>query len=274
MKQLKIEHLRHLNLKDSRSTNILKRLGLFIGLFRYWYFYTLVLRRQPVLIYTPGSSGTASISWSLRKCNVFTIHLHKLSYYKDKTLLDVLCSRLSHGSNLRHVFAFMFYRCMLKGKPVKIITGVRNPVDKNFSQLFQKYYTHFKDKPLPEVYDFFIESFEHDDVDVWFNKEFVEMFGIDIEQNPFPERGWLHIVKDNVHILVFKFEIPDNIIESNIKYFLGLSEFKMGRHGVTKSIMYEDFKKYYVYPDSFKDMIYGFDYSKYFNYRGKKDVSC
>ena len=223
---------------------------------------------QPSLvwIYQPGKVGSASIYWSNP---LKSFHLHSLAYAlnADADMSDVC----------RKIIA------EIKKHPVKIITGVREPISRDLSLFFQgsdadiwplvhygnSWIYLFGDyskkskldsQTLKERICTFEKSldysFEHLGKEItknkadefsWFDYEIKALLDVDIYNYPFDkEKGYSIIEQDNIQVLVYKCE-KLNQLENFIGEFLNKPDFslKNANQGEEKvySYMYKRFKE-------------------------------
>lgn len=181
-----------------------------------------------VWLYQPGKVGSMTIHDSSPSK---VIHLHSMAYAfnADGSMYDT-------------------YNLMLdkiKENPVKIITGVREPISRDISTFFQgtdvgiwpfiRYDNStiylFGDYSRPDAEKLDVQllkkkisvfekslnhSFEHMEKEIvenksdefsWFDYEIKALFGVDIYEYPFDkEKGYALIKQDNIQILVYKCE--------------------------------------------------------------------
>lgn len=217
-------------------------------------------------LYQPGKVGSVTIheSNSLKDC-----HLHSLAYaFNEGGKVPDMCISLID---------------QIKKKQVKIVTGVREPISRDISVLFQT--TDFDIWPLmrwgSSTLYLFGDYTKNSKLDIqalkkricvwekslnytfgkiseeiiknksdefsWFDYEIKALFDVDIYDYPFDrEKGYALIQKDNISILVYKCE-KLNQIENVIKDFLEEPEFKIrcANQGEQKvySYVYKEFKK-------------------------------
>lgn len=195
-----------------------------------------------LLIYQPGKVGSMSIHKSLEKSGIRTKHVHII--------------------NNRIMSKDPEYRVIinrLKERPLKIITGVRDPIARGISSfvhnLTQYYGPLIKDElsndlcqscidflrnyccndNLPNGKD--IHAFNENEYTIvgnqmgnefaWFDKEIKEVFDIDVFDYPFDcEKGYGIIKKDNIEIFIYKLEKLYEL-EEHIGNFVGVTDFKL-----------------------------------------------
>jgi len=95
----------------------------------------------------------------------------------------------------------LFYDLRRTDYPVKIVTLVRGPVERNLS-----YYGYITSSYSLEG---FLETVDHEEVLRWFDDEFKEVTGIDIYQYELPDTGYLRIKHNNLDCLIMKHDLPN-----------------------------------------------------------------
>lgn len=223
---------------------------------------------QPSLvwIYQPGKVASASIYWSNP---LKSYHLHSLAYAFNANgeMLDI-CNEII---------------TKIRKNPIKIITGIREPISRDLSLFFQGseadiwplihygnswiylFGNYSKDNKLDaqtlkkRICTFeksLNDSFEHlgkeittnkSDEFSWFDYEIKALFGVDIYEYPFDkEKGYTIIEQDNLQIFVYKSEKLSQL-EKVIGEFLEEPEFslKNANQGEEKvySYVYKEFKE-------------------------------
>ena len=172
---------------------------------------------HPVLAYGDAKVGTTTIYASLQHAGIPTLTLHSIRGDKIvQTIKDF-------------------------GEPIKVISGVRDPIAKDLSHTFMflasakyrplkgglaqcieerysfnwnilKYYFEYKPNPYGPVFG-------------WFDSELKDNFGLDIFQESFDrERGFSIYRNDYVEAFVYKLERL-NDLEGELKSFLGRENF-------------------------------------------------
>ncbi len=234
------------NIQFFKKISIDKTAGTFWGL-EWVGYYEVLSKPSSVWIYQPGKMGSESIYWS---APLKTCHFHSLAraFNEDSGMSDI-CSEMI---------------TKFKEKPIRIITGVREPIARDLSLFFQatetntmwplifygqctiylygdysrgdKLDTQILKKRICTFEKSLNDSFEHlgkeivehkSDEFSWFDYEIKALFGVDIYQYPFDkEKGYAIIKQDNMQILLYKCE-KLNQLESVIGEFLDEPGFKL-----------------------------------------------
>lgn len=146
----------------------------------------------------------------------------------------------------------------VKTEPIKVITLVREPIARDFSQYFQGYALHCVDKK--SIQDVLLEFAEEDYQFKWFDGEIKALLGIDIFEYPFDrEKGFGLIKKDNIEILILKLESLNQNTDI-LGEFVGVEnlELKNANESDKKSYakLYKEAKDTIVIPQKIIDRYY------------------
>lgn len=247
-------------------------------LFRPFYFWTVPRTQpEPVFVYTMGKVGTISIDRALVRAGFkFVFHFHRLSDFKVPTLA---------ATDLLNVYKRQIwlkrwaYPWILKNKSVKVVTLVRDPIERLLS-LYIFNYESFTGKRVEVVQltdllrDFrkvFEVEYAHSLIPgEFFANEIQTHLGIDIFATPFPvERGWQVFERDNISLLLLKLEISDDDKSTAITEWLGSRqaiEVKQqntaGKSGIGKT--YQAFKRQVRVPRKYAEHMYLSNFMKHF----------
>ena len=179
-----------------------------------------IKKEHPVLVCSPTKVGSKTIEYSLKAIGVPNRHLHAIRGEKIiNTILEL-------------------------DEPVKIITGVRDPVARELSQLFMMLSLDTKYRRYPGGLDEIIKKmksinwytgrvvFEYQPNPYgqsfgWFDTELKDHFGLDIFAEPFDrEKGFGIYKKNNIEVFVYKLE-KLNSLEGELQKFLDRDDFKL-----------------------------------------------
>lgn len=229
-------------------------------------YYNILFMPSLTWLYQPGKVGSVTIHTSnlLNDC-----HLHSLTYaFNDVGNVPDTCRSIIKK---------------LKENPIKIITGVRDPISRDLSLLFQTtdldiwpiirwgnsslylFGDYSKNSQLDVqtlkkricIWEKSLNyTFEHISNEIiknksdelsWFDYEIKALFGVDIYSYPFDkEKGFSIIEEDNIQILVYQCE-KLNQLEDVIGEFLNEPDFslKNANQGEEKiySYVYKRFKE-------------------------------
>jgi hypothetical protein len=184
----------------------------------------------PLLIYQMGKVGSHSIYYSLKKVYPgLVLHNHTFSF-DDR---DWRVRKLHH-------------HCVVKKKPLNIISLTREPIGRNISAFFHNFkrdtgVSYLKSNfSLEELKRLFLDNYNHDIPLDWFDKHIKSEFGIDVYEKPFPLIGWATYTHKNARLLVIRSEIEDSAKISAIKKFLDLPIFELKRKNVGENKLYAE----------------------------------
>jgi hypothetical protein len=219
------------------------------------FFLTRKLKKAtPVFIFQMGKVASSSIHHSLKKQYPGAVaHAHHIG--SDNWASEV------------------FYDWYKNGKPLNIISPIRDPIGRNISGFFQLLddYTGvpYKDSTLTtdELLDVFIKQYTHERPLEWFDRNIKEHFGIDVYATPFPEDGIATYSHNNINLLVFRIDLDDRLKEKAIQDFLDFKSFKLENRNVSTNKEYYDSYKAFTstikLPDEY---LQNMKNSQYFNH--------
>lgn len=172
-----------------------------------------------------------------------------------------------------------------EGKPLKVITSVREPVARNISQMFFDLpvmlgsveaitNTRKQEEAFTEIFeDMYYRLIDHDFILNWFDLELKRALGIDIYEYSFDKKnGYTIIEKENIQLLVLKLEKLDSC-EGIIGEFIGRKEFKLIKEKSSEDYwykpLYDTFKKKFIPNKEHLQKMYESRFMKYF-YTGEE----
>lgn len=212
---------------------------------------------EPIIVLQFGKVGSFSCYRSLiKQYDGVVLHAHFL--------------RDSHDARIR----FLHREILNREKKVKIISLTREPIGRGVSAFFQNY-DHFMGNmafntspTINELKEIFLNSFYHDMVENWHDKNIKSDFGIDVYAEPFPNCGYNTYISSNCELLLMQSEINDSIKEKLIAEFISYPNFKLKRHNESKSkpysLLYNKFINEVKFPKKYLDTICNFRYTKHF----------
>ena len=162
-----------------------------------------------------------------------------------------------------------------KGRPVNVITLVREPIAANISMFFQMFAQYAgvaqqdSTHSIAELGRIFLERYVHTRPLTWFDAELRTTLGIDVFARDFPlERGYERYDNGPTRLLVLKSELDDTAKQSAIAEFLDLDGFEMLRSNVTaqkqEADLYERFKREMRFSPAFLGRMYDSKYARHF----------
>ncbi len=232
-----------------------------------------------LLLYQPGKVASNSIHISSQP---YACSVHSLAY------------AFNADDEMRDTYNQMLNR--IKENPVKIITGVREPISRDISAFFQgtdidiwpfirydsplylygdysRYNTFKSDTTSLKnkicVFERNLNySFEHmqkeiveneSDIFSWFDYEIKALFGVDIYEYPFDkEKGYSIIEHDNVQILIYKCEKLYQL-EKVLAEFLKIPDFRLEKSNQGEEKIYA-----YVYKKFKEEVKLNLQYFDYY----------
>lgn len=208
---------------------------------------------------------------------VFVFQMGKVA---SSTIFDTLSEQYPGAVAHAHFIgednwaSVLFYEWAKSGKPLKIISPVRDPVSRNISDFFQLFrdYTgmdvNSKDLDYDIVYEKFLVNYNHMLPLTWFDKMIKHYFDIDIYKYDFPEVGYAIYTHNNISLLVFRIDIPDSTKEKAIRDFLDFDNIHLKKSNVASSkqyaSLYTSFQQKLTLPDEYLDMMCTSKYTRHF----------
>jgi hypothetical protein len=260
--------------------------------------------RDPILIYQMGGVGSSSIRNSLFRCRDPRTRLVLMSHeffgvkdrnpaeidiepeYEDHIIREIEQDRRSFAALTplrkagwlfrKKLYTERIYKAFVKpGRPLKVITLVREPVANNMSLFFQvvdRYTganTQRVDFDIGELTQVFVDRYMHSRPLTWFDAELKRTLGIDVFKYPFPtDIGHTTISSGNIDLLVLRCELDDISKARAIADFVGLDEFEVARSNIAANkpyaTRYAEFKERACLPESLLDELYTSKYARHF----------
>ena len=182
----------------------------------------LILRRDScTLIHSIPKTGNTTLTASLRMPNVIeTLH----AIYRNETEKN-LFQRIMEICNCN----------------IRIITGVRNPIERIISQIWQridKPYGYGDDCVPTVISDDIFDILPTGSQEQWFEAQMKTPFGIDVFNYSFDkEKGYTVIHENNVDLFLYRLDYL-NGLEEEISKFLGVSNIKLVSSNEAKTKCY------------------------------------
>jgi hypothetical protein len=272
------------------------------------FYYHLRLKREIarqeylILVYQMGKVGSSTVVRSLSAHNFPSFNVHTFDPFFLKRGQKIFRSEFNAtGMVPKTLWDQQLIRRLLKlpssGKPLKIITLVRDPVARNVSHFFQwpnmimeqsnsgyhlrspvfNYDRKFKAEAIAdELAELFMTQFKlHERPLIWFDKELKHNFGIDVYSCDFPKKkGYCIYSNGKTDALVIKLEQLGSIAQAAFKEFLGIDSFvlvdaNIGREKET-SDLYSRFLDSIKLPPDYLDTMYTSRFVEHFY--GRKEI--
>jgi len=182
-----------------------------------------------IVIYSMGRVGSKTILRALEKAGIAVVHVHWLAGFYPFRVPNYRFfpdNRLIRASRefLRVRRRMILKRGVRKSRPVRIVTGVRDPFDRDISHMFLDLPSllplaafgedAFADSSAPEflwnVYEGLVNK---EYATGYFDKEFLPVLGADLYGMDFDRHeGWGIYRRDNLSILVLRMDrLADNL---------------------------------------------------------------
>ncbi|WP_417270761.1 putative capsular polysaccharide synthesis family protein [Celeribacter sp.] len=205
-------------------------------------------RKGVTLNYQMGKIGSSSIGEWFRQNNIGEWHIHR---FFDTPVH----SRRGKNRALKVLDFAIFKLLTTLRKDIKVVTGVRFPLERDISMYFHNAYG-IEMRPLPnagevdEVIADFNASFPVCASASWFDDELKRLTGVDIFDHPFDrEKGFAEITDGRFRVFVYRLDKLDTL-QSELSRFLGEPEFQLIKMNDSTSkrytVLYRAFKKAYV----------------------------
>ncbi|MEG4483655.1 putative capsular polysaccharide synthesis family protein [Microcoleus sp. D2_18a_B4] len=220
--------------------------------------------QQRFLVYTMGKVGSTSISRSLKKYAIQVYDIHFL----DETYLH-------NNMHKGHCVDGYFVLKNWLGKPLKVISLVRNPIEVNIAGFFQNieiYYPHLTREQIQqltveELTDRFWTLNPNYPLG-WFEREFNKSFNFDVYSQPFSTLGWKTYFHQSYHILIMQAELIDSQKQEILRGFTGMRDFEIENHNISSQKwygnLYKQFKKELIISEEYLDQMLKSKYTKHF----------
>jgi len=209
----------------------------------------------PILVFTMAKVGSLSVYNSLQKYRDNTLfHIHSLNEKEELKHIENCKQRGVFPGSRTPVFLINSSIIQIE-RPYKIISLIRNPIERNLSAFFDAFEFHLGISPsnytgtLQYLENAFHEKVDHNYAVQWFEKQFFEGTGIDIYANAFDKNTkWATYTNTNPQILLLRSDLPDPNKETAVSQFCGLSDFNLQNVNVTSTKkeagLYQQFKEH------------------------------
>lgn len=211
--------------------------------FKYYaYNWEKMIQSNPIVIYQPGKVASATMLNSIKAYGRNVVATHALAF-RDEFM----------DTEMKSMYLDLLDSAKKKNK-IRLISGVREPIKRDISYLFEhiclpfvELYDEFDSDLVENIEDCLIRYFVerkkefkgmsptliHHMIRVngglfqWFERELSEVYQINILEYPFDkEKGYAIIKKGNVELLIYKLE-KLNSLENVIGEFLGIDDFRL-----------------------------------------------
>ncbi len=175
----------------------------------------------------------------------------------------------------RQVGGLVYHHRILPKRPIKIITCVRNPLERNRSAFFEafRFYTGVDPKDWTGSHytlkSLYLEKMNHTYPIEWFDKEMQALTGIDIYRLPFDkEAGYFNTQVANIDLLILRTDLVDNVKSEVIGQFLNCPSFQLTNYnkGDEKPYadLYQQFKENVYFDREYLGSLFDTQLAKHF----------
>jgi len=233
-------------------------------------------KKKPILIFTMAKVGSLSVYFSLKKWtkNQAIFHIHSLDEKEVKKGIELCFKNKIYPGSKSSVFSIN-KKIISKGKPYKIISLFRDPLERNISAFFDVFELYTGKKPTNFNGDFktlkrlYHEKLTHVYPLNWFEKQFFEGTKINVYDECFDkEKGFQIIDKNNVEVLLINSNMDNNQKEYLIAVFCNLKNFKLENRNISSekeyAEYYKEFKKKMSFSTAYLNQLYGSKYAQHF----------
>lgn len=199
----------------------------------------LAAEADPVVVYTMGKVASYSVFRSLRECQITAEHVHDLAGGVEN-----LSRRSKERPRAGHLAASV--RVLNRQDRLKFIVLFREPMSRNLSAFFENLanFGHAPDDFPEDVFDSFLQSYDHRRPQKWMENELSGFLGIDLAAVDVRTSHQVFEVPRG-ECLLLRADWPDKEKEVAIQDFLGKPDFTIeGKHNVGSekpySALYKD----------------------------------
>lgn len=233
-----------------------------------------LLKTKPILVFTMGKVGSLSIYYALKndwRTPVF--HVHSLSEAEQK-FYEEECFKRGILPGSRSAIPMINSQILKKKRPYKIITLVRNPIDRNLSAFFEafEYYIGTTAEKyqgsMAELEQKFYELLPHTYATDWFQDYFYQQTGVNIYDFGYDKAKKYQLISaQNIEILVMDVALDDSIKEKLVVDFTHRQLVSIDRKNVRESTAAADLYKEFKSSIRFgKNYLSGLLETQYFNH--------
>lgn len=245
--------------------------------------------RNTILVYSMPKTGSMSVFKTLQSLKIteMTFHTHFLSNDDIKQHQENIQRDIQKGINdsgsAKPLDKIMFIRSLVetnKNKRWKIITLVRDPIQRNLSEFFYslpklKFDLDFKLKLTTERFQLlkklFLQkqNYYYELISTWFDRQIKRVFGIDVYDYSFPtENGYTIIKGKRAEILIIRLEDLNRCYKDAFGEFFKIDDCVLINDNLAKekiyASLYDKFQKRINFSEKFIEKMYSAGYTKHF----------
>ena len=180
--------------------------------------------KKIVLVYQMGKVGSKTYAHKLaQEHGLLVLHVHRLNPSDNKKMVaHYLQNGQPRLASREHQWQAIYQFITERDLPIYIVSAMREPVARNISAYFQNL-SSTDDPEASRLINQFFSDYPHRVPLEWFESQFNQALGIDIEQYPFDRKqGWSLIEKENYHCLLMTAEAEDEEKVRALNQFLNL----------------------------------------------------
>lgn len=229
-------------------------------------------KNSSYLVFTMAKVGSLSVYSSLKKQKPFqaVFHIHSLSISENKKSLE-LCNANGVLPDSRSPITLINRFVFNKNRRIKIISMVRDPIERNISAFFDAFELYVGVSPekyegnMQELETIYHRNLPHDYAINWYENQFYNAIGINIYDFEFSiEKGFVTIQSKNIEIIILKTNVKDTFKENLLSDFCNCPNFKLTNTNQTKSQLYDEFKQYIKFSMPYLNKQYQSKYALHF----------
>ena len=232
-----------------------------------------LLRKAPILIYTPGRVGSTGLYMTLDRLGQFVIHVHTLN---EQEIRD----KDQPGTTV-----WAYQHIIQPQKPARVITLVRDPVALIISDFFNKLrwlagakdaYNHLSVDELCELFRTrYFDDERHLAKLNWYHDELNAVLNVDVYSHPFDVEQKVGQFSEGIYdVLILRTESDDNVKAQAVSKFLNIPPFEIQRVNEADTRDYADiyraFKQQITLPVHHLITIYESQYAAHFFSEGER----
>jgi len=219
-------------------------------------------REVPILVFTMAKVGSLSVYQSLKMCSTAPVfHIHTLD---ETEIVNGIQKCYAHGvfPDSRSPVSLLNKSVIQKGRPFKVISLFRNPIERNISAFFDAFEIHMGMSAsryqgnIQTLEDAFYTKVNQQYAIHWYDRHFKNGIGVDVFDIPFDTQKKYKILKnDQCEILLMDSRLTDENKETVIADFCNLKTFELKNVNVTAQLkhagLYKRFKSHIRFRESY-----------------------
>ncbi len=229
----------------------------------------------PVAVYTMAKVASSSIYHSINNQTTIPVyHIHTLDK-KINEQAELSCQERGIVPASRPVGDLIYQFRIKANRPLKIITSVREPIERNISAFFEafEYYLGIPPKlwegDIDQLVQAYYKYLPHEFPLEWFDKEFLRMTSINVFEKSFDvTKKSITYTDKNIEVLLLRTDLNDNKMSEEIRRFLGVSTFTLNSHNIGEqkpyAELYNKFKKKIFFNQDYLTNMLESKYTKHF----------